>query len=76
MIEHKKFKCPCGEREWVIMATDQTGVEYQPPGTVIDHACDRVAVYRDFKGLKRYFQKHELPREDEASNGQTPSDSR
>ena len=47
----------CGCREWRIADFDEKGIKEQPPNTVINHECAKIKVFREEKGLKRYFLK-------------------
>lgn len=50
-----KFSCGC--REWLISPHDEKGVTEQPNGTVVDHDCEKISVFRTSKGIKRFFLK-------------------
>lgn len=47
----------CGCQGWCIHPNDEKGVTEQPNGTVIDHDCSKITVFRIHKGIKRFFLK-------------------
>lgn len=46
----------CGCREWRIDNHDEKGVLKQPEDTRKIHDCEKIIVYQDVRGLKRYFR--------------------
>lgn len=50
------FKCHC--REWRICEQlgDTKGITEQPEDTVIDHECEQIIVYRNYRSLPRHFK--------------------
>jgi len=49
------FSCPC--REWRAIKQDKDNITEQPEKTSVDHKCEKLTVFRDYKGFRRYYQR-------------------
>ena len=56
LIENKDIWFSCGCRDWRITGEDDRGITTQPENTFEMHSCDKIAVWQEKKGVKRYFK--------------------
>jgi len=49
-----EFQCSCGIL-WQLWASDTLLSEFQPSEEQLDHDCDDLSVYRQYKGIKRIY---------------------
>lgn len=56
--ENKDIWFSCGCRDWRITASDEKGIIQQPENTFETHQCDKITVWQERKGVKRYFKNN------------------